>query len=191
MSSGRCPFTHSDGVAGGAERSVQDRMTAKKHLKRRVRSRAAQTGEPYATALRSIRQQERDRMSRAATSTEDGIASCSFCGKPGSMVQRLVAGPGVYICNECVELSTAIIEDAAHASSEESARRRSQFYDRSPEDVLAMLPALARSAARVEAELAGWIGRLREQGTDWQAIAGAVGMSADVARQRFETGLVR
>jgi hypothetical protein len=54
-----------------------------------------------------------------------------------------------------------------------------------------MLPALARSAARVEAELAGWIGRLREQGADWQAIAGAVGMSADGARQRFETAVVR
>jgi hypothetical protein len=166
-------------------------MTTKKHLKRRVRSRAAQTGEPYATALRRIRQQEQDRTSRAATSTKDGIVSCSFCGKPDSKVQQLVAGPGVYICNECVELSTTIIEDAAHTSAEESARRRSQFYDRSPEDVLAMLPALARSAARVEAELAGWIGRLREQGTDWQTIAGAAGMSADAARQRFETALVR
>lgn len=164
-------------------------MTTRKHLKRRVRSRAAQTGEPYATALRTIRQQEQDRLPR--TEAGDGIASCSFCGKPGSMVQRLVAGPGVYICDECVALSSAVIEDAAQASAEESARRRSRFYDRPPEDVLAMLPAMARSAARVEAELAGWIGRLREQGTDWQAIAGAVGMSADAARQRFEPGLVR
>ena len=68
-------------------------MTTKKHLKRRVRSRAAQTGESYATALRSIRRQEQDRVSRNAALAGDGIASCSFCGKPDSMVQRLVAGP--------------------------------------------------------------------------------------------------
>ena len=29
---------------------------------------------------------------------------CSFCGKPQSQVKRLVAGPGVYICDECVEM---------------------------------------------------------------------------------------
>jgi ClpX C4-type zinc finger len=166
-------------------------MTTKKHLKRRVRSRAAQTGESYATALRSIRRQEQDRASRNAAPAGEGIASCSFCGKPDSMVQRLVAGPGVYICDECVGLSAAVIEDAAHGSAGESARRRSRFYDRPADDILAMLPALALSAARVEAELAGWIGRLREQGTGWQDIAGAMGMSAEAARLRFEKGLVR
>lgn len=160
-------------------------MTTKKHLKRRVRLRAAQTGEPYATALRRIRQHEQHRGSRTATPGGHGIASCSFCGKADSRVRRLVAGPGVYICDECVELCTAVIDDAARTSAEASARRRSEFYDRSPDDVLAMLPALARSAARVEAELAGWIGRLREQGTDWAAIADAAGMSADAARARF------
>ena len=36
---------------------------------------------------------------------------CSFCGKSQSEVQRLVAGPGVYICNECIELCQEIIED--------------------------------------------------------------------------------
>ncbi len=35
---------------------------------------------------------------------------CSFCGKTQENVKRLVAGPGVYICNECVDLCTSIIE---------------------------------------------------------------------------------
>jgi ATP-dependent Clp protease ATP-binding subunit ClpX len=35
---------------------------------------------------------------------------CSFCGKPQGAVQRLIAGPGVYICDECVELCLQIIE---------------------------------------------------------------------------------
>ncbi len=36
---------------------------------------------------------------------------CSFCGKNQDQVKRLVAGPGVYICNECVELCFDIIEE--------------------------------------------------------------------------------
>lgn len=36
---------------------------------------------------------------------------CSFCGKTQSMVERLVAGPNVYICNECIELCNSILQD--------------------------------------------------------------------------------
>ena len=36
---------------------------------------------------------------------------CSFCGKSQDKVVRLVAGPGVYICNECVDLCTQIIAE--------------------------------------------------------------------------------
>jgi hypothetical protein len=121
------------------------------------------------------------------TPTIDVIASCSFCAKPDSAVQRLVAGPGVYICNECIELSATIVEATAESTPAESSRRRSQYYDRASDDILALLPALVRSADRVEDQLAGWISRLREQGSDWQTIAAAAGMSVDAARQRFET----
>jgi hypothetical protein len=34
---------------------------------------------------------------------------CSFCGKAQEQVKRLVAGPGVYICDECIELCSEII----------------------------------------------------------------------------------
>ncbi len=126
-------------------------------------------------------------MPATATTREELIASCSFCGKPDATVQRLVAGPGVYICNECVELSAAIVADAARTTSEESSRRRSQYYERSTKDILAMLPAFIRSAERVESELTGWVNRLRERGADSKTIAGAAGMSIDAARQRFES----
>ena len=36
---------------------------------------------------------------------------CSFCGKHQDQVRRLIAGPGVYICNECVQLCMSILED--------------------------------------------------------------------------------
>jgi ATP-dependent Clp protease ATP-binding subunit ClpX len=35
--------------------------------------------------------------------------SCSFCGKPRDEVRRLVAGPGVFICTDCVRLSSEIL----------------------------------------------------------------------------------
>ncbi len=40
----------------------------------------------------------------------DGSLRCSFCGKAKSEVAKLIAGPGVYICNECVGLCSEIIE---------------------------------------------------------------------------------
>ena len=35
---------------------------------------------------------------------------CSFCGKTQEQVRRLIAGPGVYICDECIELCSEIID---------------------------------------------------------------------------------
>ena len=160
-------------------------MTTRKHLKRRVRSRAAVTGESYATALRSIRRDHlEDPVSATATRAEAVIASCSFCAKPNTEVKKLVAGPGVFICNECVDLSATIITATVDETPEDSARRRAEFVDRSEQDILALLPALARSAAQVETDLARWVGRLREQGTDWQRIADALGLSLVAARHR-------
>ncbi len=40
----------------------------------------------------------------------DGMIRCSFCGKSEDQVQKIVAGPGVYICNECVDLCKKIID---------------------------------------------------------------------------------
>jgi ADP-ribose pyrophosphatase len=40
---------------------------------------------------------------------KDEVLRCSFCGKEQSQVRKLVAGPGVYICDECVELCAAIV----------------------------------------------------------------------------------
>jgi ATP-dependent Clp protease ATP-binding subunit ClpX len=42
---------------------------------------------------------------------EKGQLKCSFCGKNQEQVRKLVAGPGVYICDECIELCNEIIEE--------------------------------------------------------------------------------
>jgi len=44
-------------------------------------------------------------------SDEKGALKCSFCGKSQEQVRKLVAGPGVYICDECIELCNEIIEE--------------------------------------------------------------------------------
>jgi len=42
---------------------------------------------------------------------EKGQLKCSFCGKSQDQVRKLVAGPGVYICDECIDLCTEIVEE--------------------------------------------------------------------------------
>lgn len=42
---------------------------------------------------------------------QNGELHCSFCGKPQSEVRRLVAGPGVYICDECIQMCSELIDE--------------------------------------------------------------------------------
>ena len=51
------------------------------------------------------------------------ILCCSFCGRSQHEVRKLVAGPGVFICDECIELSMAIVRDSGQS-----------FYLRSPDE---------------------------------------------------------
>lgn len=48
------------------------------------------------------------------------LLKCSFCGKSQKQVQQLIAGPGVYICDECVELCNEIIEERLSEASDDS-----------------------------------------------------------------------
>lgn len=50
---------------------------------------------------------------------ETGTIVCSFCGKTQDQVKQIVAGPGVYICNECVDLCKQIIDDAVDAKTDD------------------------------------------------------------------------
>lgn len=48
---------------------------------------------------------------------ERGQIKCSFCGKVQDQVRKLIAGPGVYICDECIELCNEIIDEELHQES--------------------------------------------------------------------------
>src|SRR5690242_13965290 len=46
------------------------------------------------------------------------LLKCSFCGKSQKQVKKLIAGPGVYICDECIDLCNEIIEEELSESSD-------------------------------------------------------------------------
>jgi ATP-dependent Clp protease ATP-binding subunit ClpX len=64
------------------------------------------------------------------------LLKCSFCGKSQKQVQQLIAGPGVYICDECVELCNEIIEERLAEAGEESS---SEFDLPKPKEIFAFL----------------------------------------------------
>src|SRR5205814_7577649 len=49
---------------------------------------------------------------------DSDLLKCSFCGKSQKQVKKLIAGPGVYICDECIDLCNEIIEEELSESSE-------------------------------------------------------------------------
>ncbi|AGW41582.1 ATP-dependent protease ATP-binding subunit ClpX [Leifsonia xyli subsp. cynodontis DSM 46306] len=64
------------------------------------------------------------------------LLKCSFCGKSQKQVQQLIAGPGVYICDECVELCNEIIEERLAEVGEEAS---SEFDLPKPKEIFGFL----------------------------------------------------
>jgi len=64
------------------------------------------------------------------------LLKCSFCGKSQKQVQQLIAGPGVYICDECVELCNEIIEERLAEAGEETT---SEFDLPKPKEIFSFL----------------------------------------------------
>ncbi len=50
--------------------------------------------------------------------SQERIVKCSFCGKPQEVVKKIIAGPGVYICDECIALCQDIIEEEIYETEE-------------------------------------------------------------------------
>jgi len=62
-------------------------------------------------------------MTEKTGNNEEKLLFCSFCGKNQNEVRKLIAGPSVYICNECIDLCNDIIQEeikeAADTTEEE------------------------------------------------------------------------
>jgi ATP-dependent Clp protease ATP-binding subunit ClpX len=58
-------------------------------------------------------------MSKSGNGSGDKVLYCSFCGKSQHEVKKLIAGPSVFVCDECVELCNDIIREETHEAQEE------------------------------------------------------------------------
>jgi ClpX C4-type zinc finger protein len=106
---------------------------------------------------------------------------CSFCGKGKDRVRRLVAGPGVFICDQCIHLCNEVLQ-----SDEQRGRELSIGPDSEVAEVL--LDELRINAAGLkqsEEQLQRAINLLRKNEVAWSRIGEAIGTSRQAAWERF------
>jgi len=118
--------------------------------------------------------------SRISASGADRIEtfSCSFCSKDKDAVAKLIAGPGVYICNECVDLCDLIIAD-------ESVPKFGSWSERPDDQLLAGLAQVQGVVSQADAAVHEYVAVLRERGLSWTRIGEALGVSKQAAWERF------
>jgi len=121
---------------------------------------------------------------------------CSFCGKSQFDIAKLVAGPGVFVCNECIDLCTQIIteESALKSSSADDAVRSGNTQNPptlkawdglSDEDLLAEMVRAHAAHENVDRAVAHHVTALRARGVSWARIGEALGMTRQSAWERF------
>lgn len=114
--------------------------------------------------------------------TESDLLSCSFCTKSHTEVEKLVAGPGVFICNECVALAEAVVKEYTDNPVEV---RLPVWGSLSDEQMLEHIPRVSAVADQVEADLRSWVQELRRRGVTWARIGAALGITRQSAWERF------
>ena len=114
----------------------------------------------------------------AAGGSALGTLYCSFCTKDRDSVAKLVAGPGVYICNECIDLCTQIL--ATEKTPEINPRR--ELPD---DELLAGLTRAQTAAPQIGAAMREYVELLRSRGVSWTRIGAALGVSKQAAWERF------
>ena len=109
---------------------------------------------------------------------------CSFCAKPGSDVEKIIAGPGVYICNECIGLCNDIL--AAERDKSPGPKAQLPSWDKmTDEQILELLPRMAAVGDQTEATLKQLVAILRERRVTWARIGTALQVTRQSAWERF------
>ncbi|HET6731493.1 ClpX C4-type zinc finger protein [Mycobacterium sp.] len=106
---------------------------------------------------------------------------CTFCGRRHTEVAKLIAGPGIYICNGCVGLCQEILDRETEAKPPSLPEWASLTDD----ELLQRIPFIAASAANIEAGLRDRVHELRDRGISWARIGAALGMTRQSAWERF------
>ena len=97
-------------------------------------------------------------------------------------MQRLVAGPGVHICDECVGLAHNVIAEYGEKPVEV---RLPLWESMTDEQMLEHIPRVSAVADQVEANLRAWVQELRRRGLTWARIGQALGVTRQSAWGRF------
>jgi ATP-dependent Clp protease ATP-binding subunit ClpX len=118
----------------------------------------------------------RKRRAPVPGATDD--SRCSFCGSRGAEVDRLIAGPGVYICNACVGLCNQLL-------AKESVAAFDALDDKDDEALLTGMARLDASRHQVAAAVDAHARVLRSRGVPWSRLGEALGISRQSACQRF------
>ena len=111
---------------------------------------------------------------------------CSFCGKSQHDVKKLIAGPAVFVCDECVALCVKIIDETSDAHDGTGNPPKIEWPEDRPTDVvLALLKAQNKTHEEVASRLQRSIDILRKREVSWQQIGDALGISRQAAWERF------
>lgn len=113
--------------------------------------------------------------------------NCSFCAKPSSAVAKVIAGPGVYICNECIQLCNDILAQEQQAPSPPGTQVPAREEAMSDEEILALLPRIASVSAQTDASLQRLVTVLRGRGVTWTRIGAALQITRQSAWERFSS----
>jgi hypothetical protein len=114
----------------------------------------------------------------------DDSLRCSFCGRPSADVARLIAGPGVYICDGCIAQCDTIL--AEHADDgPDPPPRLPEWGTLSDDEMLAHIPRIAATCAQVEQNLRSWVAELRARSVTWSRIGDSLSMTRQSAWERF------
>jgi hypothetical protein len=107
---------------------------------------------------------------------------CSFCAKLNSEIKKMIAGPGVYICNECVGLCNDILQTELQKPSTPLPAWDETMSD---EQILELLPRIAAVGAQTEESMQRLITILRERKVTWARIGAALQITRQSAWERF------
>jgi hypothetical protein len=119
-----------------------------------------------------------------AAQTPMRLYRCSFCGKSQKEVKTLVAGPGVFICDECVHLCQAIIDQKQKPATREVPNPL--LPDNAPtEALLKTLSGHNGAFERIDAGMQDIVDILRERQVSWATIGQALAVSRQAAWKRF------
>jgi hypothetical protein len=111
---------------------------------------------------------------------------CSFCGKSQHQVHKLIAGPTVYICDECVAICNKCLDLPIDTPRPKSEVCDFQDLEAMPnERLLVWLKTQAAAYEHVGAGLQRTVDILREREVSWAAIGEALGISRQAAWDRF------